>query len=65
MLTDDEMWDDPQQIPKDNEPYWDDNGLHEDNYGRITRRPKLTEYERLEALADMGIDTWDDYEGNK
>lgn len=56
------MWDDPQNDPP--EPYWDRQGYHEDNYGRITKRPKMTEYERLEALAAMGIDTWDDYEGN-
>lgn len=56
MLKDDEMWDDPANDPP--EPYWDSNGLHEDNYGRITKRPRE---EQLEGLADMGIDTWDEY----
>lgn len=65
MIKDDEMWDDPANDPPEDEPYWDSNGLHEDNYGRIIRRPRMTREERLEGLADMGIDTWDEYEGLK
>lgn len=59
MLKDDEFWD---QIPPpidDQEPYWDSNGYHEDNYGRITRSPQPTRFEQFEHWADQGYDTWD------
>lgn len=59
MLKDDEMWDDPANDPPEDEPYWDSNGLHEDNYGQITRRPKMTFEEQMDAL---GIDTWEEYD---
>ena len=32
---------------------------------RIQERKKLTRYERHQALADRGIDTWEDYRGEK
>jgi hypothetical protein len=32
---------------------------------RRRRAPSLTRHERLQAAADAGVDTWEDYRGEK
>ena len=32
---------------------------------RVTPRRKLTRQEQLEGLADSGVDTWEDYRGER
>jgi hypothetical protein len=41
------------------------NGFQEDGDDYFRYATKLTRQERLQGLADDGVDTWDDYHGNK